>query len=425
MASSSNTTLFRKQALERAASPEQLDQLVQVIAPKNWLPLAALSSLVISGVVWSFVGRIPITVAGQGVLIYPGGVVDFQSPSSGRVLNISVKVGDLVKKGDVLATIDQAELQKQLQQQQDKLKELNAQNQTAGTLQNRRSNSEQSALTLQIQSLEAQLRTNQTLMPRLKDRWQRRLALKAQGGLSEDTVLEAERMYQESADKVATLKAQIQELTAKEQGVAEKDFEASTTRSKQILEVKQAIAQLETQLKSNGQITSQYDGRILEITATPGQVLAQGGRIGTIAAETENSTAELKGITFFSDGDGKKIQPGMKVEITPATVQRERFGSIVAVVNDVSPFPVTQEGVTRIVGHSAIAQNLTEKGAQIQVSTQLQQDPSTFSGLRWSSSKGPQLKVSSGTTATVQVTIEERAPISFVLPIFRSWTGTN
>ena len=125
------------------------------------------------------------------------------------------------------------------------------------------------------------------------------------------------------------------------------------------------------------------------------------------------------------DGDGKKIQPGMKVEITPATVQRERFGSIVAVVNDVSPFPVTQEGVARIVGHAAIAQNLTEKGAQIQVSTQLQQDPSTFSGLRWSSSRGPQLKVSSGTTATVQVTIEERAPISFVLPIFSSWTGTN
>jgi HlyD family secretion protein len=420
-----NTTLFRKQALDKTASPERLDQIVQVIAPKNWLPLAALSSLVISGVVWSFVGRIPVTVTGQGVLIYPGGVVDFQSPSSGRILNISAKVGDLVKKGDVLATIDQAELQKQLEQQRTKLADLIAQNQTANALQTRRSRSEKGAVTQQIESLEAQLQTNQALMPRLKDRWQRRLALKSQGGISEDTVLEAERMYQESADKVATLKAQIKELVAKDETVAEKDFEASTTRSKQIQEVKQVIGQLETQLKSNGQITSQHNGRILEITATPGQVLTQGSRIGTIAAETENSASELKGITFFADGDGKKIQPGMKVEITPATVQRERFGSIVAVVNDVSPFPVTQEGVARIVGHPAIAQNLTSKGAQIQVSTQLQPDPSTFSGLRWSSSKGPQLKVSSGTTATVQVTIEERAPISFVLPIFRSWAGTN
>lgn len=194
-----NTTLFRKQALDRAASPEQLDQLVQVIAPKNWLPLAALSSLVISGVVWSFVGRIPVTVAGQGVLIYPGSVVDFQSPSSGRILNISAKVGDWVKKGDVLATIDQAELQKQLEQQRTKLTDLTAQNKTANALQTRRSSSEKSAVTQQIESLEAQLQTNQALMPRLKDRWQRRLALKAQGGISEDTVLEAERMYQESA----------------------------------------------------------------------------------------------------------------------------------------------------------------------------------------------------------------------------------
>lgn len=107
--------LFRKEALERVASPEQLDQLVKVASPKRWFSLFALGSLVAAGCAWSLLGRIPIIVKGQGVLVYPSKVVTVQSPSSGRILSVNVQVGSSVKKGQVLATIDQSELRKQLQ----------------------------------------------------------------------------------------------------------------------------------------------------------------------------------------------------------------------------------------------------------------------------------------------------------------------
>ena len=152
-----------------------------------------------------------------------------------------------------------------------------------------------------------------------------------------------------------------------------------------------------------------------------GQALTPGTRIGTIAAQT--STSKLVGITFFPDSDGKKLQPGMKVEITPTTVKRERFGGIVGTVSEVSSFPVTKEGVNRLVGNPEVTQALMAKGPQIQVFVALQPDSSTFSKFKWTSSKGPQLKVSSGTSTTVRVTVEERAPITFVLPILRSWSG--
>ncbi len=58
--------LFRKEALERVASPEQLDQLVKVASPKRWFSLFALGSLVAAGCAWSLLGRIPIIVKGQG-----------------------------------------------------------------------------------------------------------------------------------------------------------------------------------------------------------------------------------------------------------------------------------------------------------------------------------------------------------------------
>ena len=63
------------------------------------------------------------------------------------------------------------------------------------------------------------------------------------------------------------------------------------------------------------------------------------------------------------------------------------------------------------------------QGPQLAVFAELQPDTSTFSGFRWSSSKGPQMKMSPGTTTSVRVTVEEQAPITFVLPILKSWSG--
>jgi HlyD family secretion protein len=64
-------------------------------------------------------------------------------------------------------------------------------------------------------------------------------------------------------------------------------------------------------------------------------------------------------------------------------------------------------------------------GPQIQVEAELQPDNSTFSGYKWSSSKGVDMKISSGTTTSVRVTTEERSPISFIFPFLKSLTGVN
>ncbi|MBE9180194.1 hypothetical protein IQ268_16650 [Oculatella sp. LEGE 06141] len=63
------TSIFRKESLERLSSPEQLDQLMQVVSPKSWLPLASLGSMVVLTLLWGVLGRIPVTATGQGVLV--------------------------------------------------------------------------------------------------------------------------------------------------------------------------------------------------------------------------------------------------------------------------------------------------------------------------------------------------------------------
>ena len=65
-----DNNLFREEALQRLSSPEQLDQLVKIVTPYSWLPLAALSGLLGCGLLWSVKGRIPVTTTGQGALVY-------------------------------------------------------------------------------------------------------------------------------------------------------------------------------------------------------------------------------------------------------------------------------------------------------------------------------------------------------------------
>ena len=52
----SDSSIFRKEALERLSSPEQLDQLMKIVTPRSWLPLVTLGGLLGMGLLWSFFG---------------------------------------------------------------------------------------------------------------------------------------------------------------------------------------------------------------------------------------------------------------------------------------------------------------------------------------------------------------------------------
>jgi len=472
------SNLFRKEALDRLSSPERLDQLMQVVQPQKWIPLAAMGSLIAVGLAWSVFGRIPITIAGQGVVVFPSKVAGFQSPSSGQILTLYVRSGDQVKKGQVLATIDQTELQENLKLARIKLVQLQEQDRTANSLQLQRTILDKGATLQQRQALQQTLKTTQSLTPILrdkglksiqqerqtlqeqlqttrdlvptfKDRFELRKQLRREGAVSSDTVLQAqqeflsskskingieselkrldvkeadaERQFLENLNATKELQAQLAVLDSKLAGQAEQDLAISTNRKKEIQDTQRAITQLESELKGNSQVTSNFNGRVLEVAAVPGQTLEKGARIGTI--EAQDSSNKLVAVAFFPVSEGKKIQKGMELQVTPSTVKRERFGGILASITNISAFPVTKEGASSVVGGLEVLQGLTTEGPQIQVFAELQPDPSTKSRFKWSSSKGPETQVTSGTTTSVRVKVDEQSPISFVFPILRSWSG--
>ena len=143
--------LFRKEALERLSSPERLDELMEVVDPRVWLPMATIGSLLAIGTLWSIFGRIPLTVKGQGLLINPGEVIELQSPNNGQILQLNIQPGDLIEKDEIVAIMGLSDLQQQLREQRKKLADLQRQDQETTQLRTQR-------LTLQRQDLEKQQR---------------------------------------------------------------------------------------------------------------------------------------------------------------------------------------------------------------------------------------------------------------------------
>lgn len=528
--------IFRQESLERLSSPERLDQLMQVLAPKDWLALTVFGSLTILGLAWSLVGRIPITVQGRGIFLQPRQVVDLQSSIAGQLKFLNVSNGQCVKKNEVLATIEPLALQQQLRLAKEKLDKLQKQATDASLISSQRMQLEKSAIaasqaTLQkslqdtqalapilkekglnaldkqrvslmqrlqeaqafaptlkkkgltaIQqqrsSLQQRLKDAKDLIPVLEERLQTRRELAKEGAISVDSVLEIEREYKQEVQKFSELtvqqkqldltetqtqqtyqqsintigemqsqlqeielqtvkiereyldnlrsindrQAQLQELNTKYKRLEQESLETFNHRNKEIQEIGREIIRLEQQLTESSRILSSQDGCILELMATVGQVVQPGSRLGNMRVGREEKLGLA--IAYFPIKDGKQIKPEMTISITPDTVQRERFGGIIGKVTALSPLPVTAEGTAALIGNSEVAKNLTgETGAAIQVTVNLETDDHNPSGYKWSSSKGPNSKITPGTTATVRVTIEERAPITFLLPFLRELVG--
>jgi len=429
--------LFRQQALDHVASPEQLDQLLRVVRPRHWLALVAFGILVSGALLWGIFGRLPTTATGRGVLIRPRKVVDVQAPASGRLATLSVRVGDVIRAGDVLGTIDQAEVRRQLHEERLRVQELLAQDRDKRTLQGQQTTLQTQQTALELQAIEFQrrdlhkrLHDAQGKVPALTQRWENRKRLEELGLVPRisDERLQAEQAFLDNQDKMAALQTELQQLDGKvkqlesaAKRLALTDLEAATSRKNQIQELQSHMALLEVQLETNGQIISGYNGRILELTVHTGQVLQTGLRLGSI--EVEDATSTLVGVSYFPIKAGKKIHPGMVIHVTPDTVERERFGSMLGTVTAVSAFPVTREGIASLIGNTEVVASLMPQGPVIEVAAELSPDPSTVSGYKWSSSAGPAVRLTSGTTTTGRVVLEQRAPMTYLLPILRDLSG--
>ncbi len=98
-------SIFRKVALERLSSPEQLDQLMKVTHRRGWLALGAVIVLLATAVVWGVFGTVSTKVTGQGILLRQGGLGSVVATHTGEITEFHVLAGEIVREGQLVASL--------------------------------------------------------------------------------------------------------------------------------------------------------------------------------------------------------------------------------------------------------------------------------------------------------------------------------
>ena len=434
--------LFREEALKHVSSPDNLEKLMPVAGAKDWLLMATAGALLILFAAWCVAGKVPTIVTGRGVIVRPRQVTQAQASAAGRILTLLVHAGDHVNEGDLIATIDQADIVKRIEENRRSVRMLEEQDtrKTAAensqmSMQKQQDDLERRGLETQRTALLKSIADANNLKHLLESRVETNQKMVKEGllGFAAKDIADAESAVHDNEAKIDDYNArlgqidgQLQQIETRGATLARQFLADATARRNEIDQLRKSIELDSFQIVRDGSIRSQYSGRVAEVMAAVGQVIPAGGKLLTLEAEgppTSNPGDGLIGISYFSVGDGKQIQPGMRIQITPDTVERERFGGIYGTVTSVSPIPVTKEGTVVTIGNADLVQHLMPEGGYIEVRARLETDKSTPSGYKWSSSRGPDIRITSGLTNTSRVTVEGRAPLTYVLPILRETSG--
>lgn len=429
--------LFRKEAIERMSNLDDLELLMPLTESKEWLLLAVTGCVLLLFVFWLFVGHVPTTVTARGILLRPNQVFQAQTSVAGRILELRARAGDRIRAGDALAIMDLEDVRKRIEENRRNLQRLIDQDARQRdtesqqiALQSKQDLAERNGLETQRGLLRKNLDDANELRPVLVQRAEanRRLVKENLLGFAAKDVSDAEVAVRENEAKIRTYSSQLSQIDSQFQMIETR----STALVRQIsgdkyirrdaIEQIRRIIDIDTfQMKRDGVIRSQYSGTIAEMMVVPGQVMSAGARLLTV--EIEQGEVGLLSLSYFAIGDGKKIEPGMDVQVIPDGIERERFGGIAGKVYSVSPTPIQKDAVVSTIGNTDVVQSLIPSGGFIEVRSRLLEDGAMASGYRWSSSRGPKMQITAGLTHAVRVRVEGRAPISYLLPVLREVTG--
>lgn len=359
---------FRKKALEYASRPVPLDDALRVISLRSWIALIVLLLIILIFIIWLITGSIFIRVSGKGVLIsLTGNIVGVQSPlQAGLIKTIHVQPGQAVKKNEVLISFNN-DLLSQLRLKKIYLDQLKTQQKKLVTQAN------------EVITAIQQLQSQQT------EKSQKSLAV-AQEKLQQLQILVGFTLRDQWRERERTLALQIYKEEY-EYGLLKKRWEESYA------------------------VLSPMDGMVSEIRAKEGDYVTP----GKVLLNVIPANQQLYALVFVPATKGKLLKKGMTAQIQPTFVNKLEYGAIEGKITDYSLFPITQENIFSTVKNKELLTFFGATQPMISVKITLKKNKSTVSGYEWTTSSGPELKLTQGSLVEATINIERKRPIELLI----------
>ncbi len=381
---------------------------------------------------WLLFWPVPTEVEGRGVLIYPDNAGILNARAGGQVLSIDTKVGQRVRRGQVLMTLYLPVLERKLDQQKGNLSQLVRQNDELDERDALRIRTAKLALDTALSKLdddEKRLARLQATYTSKVDNlnWLARREVVAP--LAQEVVA-AEQGLTTTSVQLDDIKIQRKDQITNFQQIKLNIETEQLDRRFQIDDLKRAIKVMEARIAFDGTVTAVRGGTVLDLQVIQGQTVKIGDRLGTIGRNSrvpkgESRTGgDLIAVSYFPPADARRLPIGLPVEVVPLWNQRGRFGGIEGKVRSVLTLPATQEDISTTIGNNQLAEELVKHGPVMRAEIELDRHPSTDDGYRWTLSQGSGVfPIREGLTVDTFAYVEWRSPVTYVIPGLRSLTG--
>lgn len=409
--------IFRKSALDRLSSPEQLDQIMRVTSPASWAALLSGVLLIAMALVWGFWGVISTKVKGEGILIEQGALFDVIAMGNGQLFELMTDVGNHVHAGQIVARINQPGIMHDLAEAKRTLIHLQTEEQFTEKMGSDILSSSLGHIEQQRRSLRNSIKLSKANILDLEEQLKVHAKLLRDKLVAKKSYLDIKVKCNEERQKLYTYQQELAALPTSR-------FKASSDRKKKdtdidlrIIKAEEDLAAIKDQLLLASEVVSPKSGTVNEVFKAPGEHVEIGEPLFSLELDSHDDNIYV--LAYFAPDQGSRIRAGMTMQVAVSAAKREEYGVMLAEVVSTSAFPATTRGMMRVLKNEKLVELLSHDAPPIKVRARLIKDASTFSGFKWTSGEGAEIKPKSGTMCKAEVVVKEQRPISLVIPFLK------
>jgi HlyD family secretion protein len=411
--------LFRPEAVGSFATQGDYKDALKVMRPALWGAGALVAVTIVGGLVWSAYFTVPVAVSGQGIFLSSGGVADVVANANGQIHDLTAAPGDIVKPDTVVAHLAQPDVALDLSVARGQLADAERNLSELERFQKQN-------LTTRDAAREARLGS---LGQRVKALTERRDVISAQredlarlvkaGVLTRDRLLNSDQEILRINSEIADAQDELIGLQSNAAIEATSEERERLEANRAVVEARRRVDALLEKLDRMGVVRTPFGGRVVEAKANVGQMVQAGTPVLTLERALPGEVhPKPVVIAYVGASDGKKIAPGMEVEISPSTTLREEDGFIRGVVTHVSDVPSSSAGLLRTLQNDRLVQNFVQTlVAPFEVTIALKTGPNGV--LEWSSPRPSPPVIDSGTLAGIQIRIRSTSLLALAIPALR------
>lgn len=419
---SGNESLYRKAALERlSAAGEHIDDLLRVSRPSDSIIVATLLLLALVVLFWSFLGRIPVMVEGEGMIQPREGIVQVAATGGGTLVSETPAEGRRVEKGDFLAKIVSREAQQSLENARERERQAQADYDAQKQIYQATVQTSETA----ENSIVGFMRENITQLKEMyQDRkrdYQTTQELFHKGYMTRSDVISSEGALVSAFQDINQAQISLaRERVSRQADLIEKQL-ALRDKEEALAAAREDREKIEASIRDST-LLAPAAGLVREFTWKRGDIVPAGANVCLVESSGPPAVTYL----FIATDDAKKVAVGAPVQIEVASYPSDIYGKLLGRVTKVDELPASQPLIAQACGYSnELVQRISSEPSSNRVAVDLETEIQDGRIVYRKASGGSPFPVSSGMICSGSAVTENRIPITLVIPALKKLFGLS